>query len=85
MKKITINDVIFATATIGGHIAANIRLSGLGSIAEVVRAVKNELGSFSGLLNITMRNMTQGWSHSKSVYLSPSVTATCESVQLTLF
>lgn len=70
MEKISINDIIFATAKIQGRVAASLRLSGIMSMADIIRAIKNEIGSANGLLTISLRNMTQGWSRQKSVYLS---------------
>lgn len=72
MEAININDIIFATASIRGNIAADIKLSGLKSMSEIVTAIRREIGSMSGLLTIRMRNATQGWCQSKSVYLSPA-------------
>lgn len=74
MNIITLNDIIFATARIRGAVAANIRLSGLRSMTEVINAIRNEIGYFSGLITITLRNMTQGWVQEKSLYLSPVAT-----------
>lgn len=83
MEKISINDIIFATASIRGKVT-NFRFSGLMSMADVIRAIKNEIGSVTGLLTISLRNMTQGWSRQKSVYLSPMPVRSA-GVQLTLF
>lgn len=71
MNIITINDIIFATATVRGAVTANLRLSGLRSMSEVINAVRRETDSFSGLITISLRNMTQGWTQQKSLYLSP--------------
>lgn len=81
MEKITINDIIFATATIQGRITANIKLSGLSSLADIISAIKRELGSFSGLLTITLRNISQGWTRQRSLYVAPIAAGT----QLSLF
>ena len=70
MEKISINDIIFATAKIKGRVTASLRLSGIMSMADIIREIKKEIGSASGLLTISLRNMTQGWSRQKSVYLS---------------
>lgn len=85
MEKISINDIIFATATIRGSIATTLRLSGLKSMSEVIAAIKKELGVVGGLLTITLRNMTQGWSQSKSLYLAPVAVRPAAGKQLTLF
>ena len=70
MEKISINDIIFATAKSQGRVTASLRLSGIMSMADIIREIKKEIGSASGLLTISLRNMTQGWSRQKSVYLS---------------
>ncbi len=71
MNIITLNDIIFATATVRGAVTANLRLSGLRSMADVINAIRREIGSASGLITISLRNMTQGWTQQKSLYLSP--------------
>lgn len=85
MKKISIHDVIFATATIRGNIAVNIRLCGISSIADIIKVIKQEIGHVGGLLTISLRNMTQGWTQSRSVYLAPVHSTTMPGTQLTLF
>ena len=71
MNIITLNDIIFATATVRGAVAANLRLSGLRSMTEVINAIRHEIGSFTGIITISLRNMTQGWTQQKSLYLTP--------------
>ncbi len=85
MGKISFNDIIFATATIRGEVAACLRLSGLGSISDVIKAIKGEIGSTNGLLTINLRNMTQGWSGSKAVYMSTVPVMSQPGKQLSLF
>lgn len=83
MEIISINDIIFATASIRGKVT-NLKLSGFMTMADVILAVKKEIGNVSGLLKISLRNMTQGWCREKSVYLSP-VPVRRAGIQLTLF
>lgn len=87
MDTISINDIIYATATVNGSTTANLRLSGLSSASDVVRAIRREIGSFTGMITITTRNMTQGWSRRKSLYLAPRYPKPTPSpgTQLTLF
>lgn len=84
MEKISINDIIFATATVRGTIAASLKLSGLKSMADVITAIKNEIGIAGGLMTITLRNMSQGWSKSKAIYLSPLPSHSVSGQQLLL-
>lgn len=69
MGTININDTIYATAQYRGSVAACVTMSGIQSPVEVLGALKREMGGVSGLLRITMRNMTQGWCSQKAVYL----------------
>lgn len=85
MEKISINDIIFATATVRGTIAASLKLSGLKSMADVIAAIKKEIGIAGGLMTITLRNMSQGWSKSKAIYLSNAQSHSIAGTQLTLF
>lgn len=63
------NDTVFATARSRVIGTVNVRLVGLNSVKEIVSAVKSEIGTFSGILNITMRNVSQGWFEEKSIYV----------------
>lgn len=85
MEKISINDIIFATATVRGTIAASLKLSGLKSMADVITAIKKEIGIAGGLMTITLRNMSQGWSKSKAIYLYNAQSHSTAGTQLTLF
>lgn len=62
MKKIEFNDVIFARATVMGQEMLNMRICGVVSMAELLQRVRREIGSCFGLITISLRNMTQGWS-----------------------
>ncbi len=69
MKTIDRNDIVFATAKIFGTVSADIRLNGICSVDEAITAIKGEIGTFTGLVRISLRNATQGWSENKSLYL----------------
>lgn len=70
MKTIDRNDIVFATAKTFGTINADLRLSGIGSVDEAIKAIKSEIGAFTGLVRISLRNATQGWSENRSLYLA---------------
>ncbi len=61
MKKIELNDVIFARATMMGREIINMRICGVMSMSELLRRVRQEIGSCFGLITINLRNMSQGW------------------------
>ncbi len=80
MKTINSSDVIFATVTQRGATLYNARLSGLSSMADVMRFLHKALAGAVGMLTLTLRNGTQGWSRRTSFKL-----AMAEGVQLSLF
>lgn len=80
MKTINSSDVIFATVTQRGATLYNARLSGLSSMADVMKYLHKALSGAVGMLTLTLRNGTQGWSRRSSFKLGVA-----EGVQLTLF
>lgn len=80
MKTINSSDVIFATVTQRGATLYDARLSGLSSMAEVMKFLHKVLAGAVGMLTLTLRNGTQGWSRRTSFKL-----AMAEGVQLSLF
>lgn len=81
MDIINTSDIIFASATIHGTIAVTLQLSGLHSVSEIIKAIRNEIGSFSGLLSLSVRNLSQGWARQHSIYIAAAAPGT----QLSLF
>ncbi len=61
-KTIRTNDVLYARVTVMGRQLFNIRLSDMDSFAQVVNWVKVQLSGFTGLVKISLRNASQGWS-----------------------
>lgn len=61
MKTIDINDTIFATVTANGMTLVNLRLSGLNSMGEVLSSVHRALPGAAGMMTLTLRNGSQGW------------------------
>lgn len=80
MKTINSSDVIFATVTQRGATLYDARLSGLSSMTDVMKYLHKALSGAVGMLTLTLRNGTQGWSRRSSFKL-----AVAEGVQLTLF
>lgn len=69
MSKINSTDILFATLTKNGMVMANMMLSGLSSVAEVVHALRMRHAIASGMARLSIRNTTQGWASSASLYL----------------
>lgn len=67
MKTLHSADIIFATFACAGRIVASLRLAGVSSITDVLRAYDEHGATQRGLMNLTLRNSTQGWSASTAV------------------
>jgi hypothetical protein len=76
MGVINTSDIIFATVTLHGREIAAFRFSGVTTLAEILKQVRNAaIGcvnrvSHVGLVNVNLRNSTQGWSLARSLFLS---------------
>ena len=73
MATIQYTDRIFATVTRRGRTIATLAFSGMTSLAEIIAHIKSVLKGTVGMLNVSLRNSTQGWSQERSVILTPSV------------
>lgn len=63
MKKIDFTDKIFVNVTAGGKLVGQMILSGLSSMKELMQRLRQTLHQYRGcLLNLELRNSTQGWS-----------------------
>ncbi len=69
MATISSTDTIFATVKQRGSMVANIRISGVETMAHIMREVRTQLGAVSGLLTIDLRNQSQGWNTRQSIML----------------
>lgn len=81
MATISIDDIIFATATKHGRQLANLKLSGMASLSELYTAIRRHIGSTTGLIEITLRNLSKGYSSRQALF----VATPAEGVQLSLF
>lgn len=80
METISSSDVIFATLMQHGRQVVNIQVSGITSIAELVRRVYANVRGCIGMATLTLRNCTQGWARRHTIVMKP-----VEAVQLSLF
>ncbi|MBP3536773.1 MAG: hypothetical protein J6J93_04450 [Muribaculaceae bacterium] len=72
MATVTFTDLVQASATFEGRTVARIAASGFNSINEVLLAVRHAAGGITGLLELSVRNATQGWRQERSLYIMPS-------------
>lgn len=84
MAKICIHDILFATVVLGGRQIGKLRLCGIESSAAIMDSIRQLADGAAGLLQVTLRNATQGWSRKLSLYLAPE-SPMPEGTQLTLF
>lgn len=73
LRKISIDDVIFATVIRNGMKIASMTLSGMGSIVDLLAAVSSRVGIVTGLVTLKLRNYTQGWADTRSMMLTRPV------------
>lgn len=68
MATISTTDTLFATASAMGRQFFNFCGSGVGSLADLMQLVRTHPEA-RGMVTLTVRNTTQGWSRNQSVYL----------------
>lgn len=69
MATISSTDILFATASVMGKQFFNFCGAGISSLAELIGRVRNESACHRGMVTLTIRNTSQGWSQSKAFYL----------------
>ncbi|MBQ4230444.1 MAG: hypothetical protein II671_02740 [Salinivirgaceae bacterium] len=71
MGTLSINstDRLFATVRQFGTFVTNIEMSGITSMKQVVFRLRDEISDASGLMSLTLRNASQGWSRQASILL----------------
>lgn len=61
MKEIDQTDLLYVTASQRGVTIANIAFRGASSLADVAMRVRDAAGDCRGMVNISLRNGSQGW------------------------
>lgn len=69
MATISSSDNLFATASVMGHQFFNFAGNGIASFAELVSRIRNHPFAPKGMVTLTVRNSSQGWSQSRAFYL----------------
>lgn len=70
ISKINPGDLIFATISILGRVVANLRLSGVTCIDDILRHYRAGGGSaLPGMVTVNVRNYTAGWSSRQCVIM----------------
>lgn len=64
------SDVIFATVRQRGMVLANLRMSGISSMADIISRLPHAIGRLMGITTIDLRNGTQGWHRRHTIMLT---------------
>lgn len=64
------SDVIFATVRQRGTVLANLRMSGISSMADIISRLPHAIGRLMGITTIDLRNGTQGWQRRHTIMLT---------------
>ena len=62
MKTISSKDLLFATVSVAGKVIANLRVSGIDSVKQLLGYVRETVGRVRGVVTLRLRNATMGWS-----------------------
>lgn len=62
MQTIDYTDVVFATIIQRGRTLYSARISGMSSVAEVMKYLHSAVGKVAGMVTLNLRNSSQGWS-----------------------
>lgn len=60
-KSINCSDTLFARVTLMDRQLFNVQLCEMASLSQVVNWVRGELSGMTGLVKISLRNVSQGW------------------------
>ena len=67
MGTIHTSDILFATLSCGHNTISRRILTGIASVAEIVKLLRPDSLSRFGLYTLEVRNSTAGWSHRKQL------------------
>ncbi|MDE7467531.1 MAG: hypothetical protein K2M61_04170 [Muribaculaceae bacterium] len=68
MANINTTDNLFASATMMGRQVFQFAGSGISSLNDIITRLRSTPG-IAGLITLTVRNASQGWSQSRQYYL----------------
>lgn len=71
MNTISSSDLVMVSASYRGRTIATIKSTGFNSFADVLRAIRQHVGSIVGLVNLRLRNASRGWLENRSVFIRP--------------
>lgn len=69
MAQILSSDRLFATAYCRGAEVFRFAGSGISSVSDLITIMRDRAPRSDGMVTLNIRNSSQGWSHSRAVYL----------------
>lgn len=85
MKRINSSDVIIASLTQRGRNVANLRISGLSDISQVIDYIRRTIRGLIGMTSLRLRNGSQGWVTELSLMFGAVADHATAAHQLSLF
>ncbi|RXE62973.1 hypothetical protein [Paramuribaculum intestinale] len=85
MKHINSSDVIIASLTQYGRNVANLRISGLSDLGQVIEYIKKAIHGIIGMTSLRLRNGSQGWVEELHLMFGTSPADSRRPQQLSLF
>ena len=68
MANISFSDKLYISASAMGQQFYNYVGSGIGSLGNIIDLIRNTPDAPRGMVTLTVRNASQGWSQSQSFY-----------------
>lgn len=65
---IAVDDVVFTNASCYGKEEICCRFTGFSSYTDLLKAVKKATSSLRGIVSVKLRNSTQGWNKTMTLY-----------------
>lgn len=70
MAQILSSDNLFATAYYRGNEVFRFAGSGISSVSDLIMKMRDHATLSAGMVTLNIRNSSQGWSHSRAVYIA---------------
>ncbi|MDE5912070.1 MAG: hypothetical protein K2G94_00420 [Muribaculaceae bacterium] len=70
MATVALNDKLFLTLMQCGRMVFNQQVSGIKTRTDLMGKVRELMGGCRGMVKVTLRNCTQGWSHTDTLFFA---------------
>lgn len=69
MAHIANTDILHARLSVNGTEVTSQCISGVTNFNELLRVIRHYAGTATGIANLSLRNASQGWTETASLYL----------------